>query len=254
MSAKLRVTSPSGDSFELSIGDTAMIGRSEDNTVCLRASPLASRQHAFICCHDGNHYQLSDLGSRNGTFLNDRRLTAPVMLKNGARIRIADHVIVFEQGPQILQPQPQISEVPFAVSTTHIARPQRWDVPFGSSMTEEDVDRLLTVAPFSTVDPTRFPVSIPFRGILLNDTRIRQFESGEIIVREGDYGNSAFFILDGAVNSPSWMLYLRNFWVGANRRKKASLVLWPSFGHDLATPKCAIIPVQQQRVERRARE
>jgi Fe-S-cluster-containing dehydrogenase component/CRP-like cAMP-binding protein len=199
MSAKLRVTSPSGDSFELTIGDTAMIGRSEDNTVCLRASPLASRQHAFICCQDGDHYQLSDLGSRNGTFLNDHRVTAPVTLKNGARIRIADHVIVFEQTPQISRPQPQISDLSFAVSTTKIARPQRWDVPFGSSMTEQDVDRLLTIAPFSTVDPTHFPASIPFRGILLNDTRIRRFESGDIIVREGDYGNSAFFILDGAV-------------------------------------------------------
>jgi len=81
----------------------------------------------------------------------------------------------------------------------HTARPQRWDVPFGSSMTQEHVARLLTIAPFSTVDPTRFPASIPFRGILLNDARVRKFESGDIIVREGDYGNSAFFILSGAV-------------------------------------------------------
>jgi Fe-S-cluster-containing dehydrogenase component/CRP-like cAMP-binding protein len=81
----------------------------------------------------------------------------------------------------------------------HIARPQRWDVPFGSSMTQEQVARLLTIAPFSTVDHTRFPASIPFRGILLNDARVRKFESGDIIVREGDYGNSAFFILNGAV-------------------------------------------------------
>jgi Fe-S-cluster-containing dehydrogenase component/CRP-like cAMP-binding protein len=81
----------------------------------------------------------------------------------------------------------------------HTARPQRWDVPFGSSMTKEQVARLLTIFPFSTVDPTRFPASIPFSGILLNDARVRKFELGDIIVREGDYGNSAFFILNGAV-------------------------------------------------------
>ncbi len=66
-------------------------------------------------------------------------------------------------------------------------------------MSEEDVDRLLTILPSSTVDASRFPASIPFRGILLNDTRIRKFDHGDIIVREGDYGSSAFFILGGAV-------------------------------------------------------
>src|SRR5947208_469199 len=52
------------------------------------------------------------------------------------------------------------------------------------------------------------------------------------------------------LSSPSWIPYQRNFWVDANRKKKASLALWPSFGHDLTIPKCAIIPVQKQRVER----
>ena len=80
-----------------------------------------------------------------------------------------------------------------------ISRPQRWDIPFGETMSEAEVDRLLTIAPFSTVDPTRFPASIPFRGILLNDARLRTFAPGDIIVREGDYGNSAFFVLSGTV-------------------------------------------------------
>ena len=66
-------------------------------------------------------------------------------------------------------------------------------------MREEDGDRLLAMPPFSTMDPGRFPPTIPLRGILLNDAAIRRFERGDIIVREGDYGNSAFLILDGAV-------------------------------------------------------
>ncbi|HEY1771091.1 MAG TPA: cyclic nucleotide-binding domain-containing protein [Chthoniobacterales bacterium] len=82
---------------------------------------------------------------------------------------------------------------------TRISRPQRWDVPFGASMTEAEVDRLLTFAPLSSFDAARFPPTIPLRGILRNDTRIRRFERGDIIVREGDYGNSAFFILSGNV-------------------------------------------------------
>ena len=82
---------------------------------------------------------------------------------------------------------------------TRISRPQRWDVPFGRSMSEQDVYHLLTIPPFSTIDGDRFPSAIPLHGVLLNDTRIRKFDKGDIIVREGDYGNSAFFILNGAV-------------------------------------------------------
>ncbi len=66
-------------------------------------------------------------------------------------------------------------------------------------MTQEDVRRLLQVPPFSTIDESRFPPTIPLQGVLLNDARIQKFEDGDIIVREGDYGNSAFFILKGSV-------------------------------------------------------
>ena len=80
-----------------------------------------------------------------------------------------------------------------------IARPHRWEVPFGAAMTEGDVESLMAQAPFNRIDETKFPSSVPLRGILLNDTQIRHFEPGDIIVREGDYGNSAFFIIDGSV-------------------------------------------------------
>ncbi|HEY1583138.1 MAG TPA: cyclic nucleotide-binding domain-containing protein [Chthoniobacterales bacterium] len=86
-----------------------------------------------------------------------------------------------------------------AESLTRISRPQRWDVPFDPSMSEAEVDRLLAIPPLSTVDQARFPPTIPLRGILHNDARIRRFEPGDIIVRESDYGNSAFFILSGEV-------------------------------------------------------
>jgi Fe-S-cluster-containing dehydrogenase component/CRP-like cAMP-binding protein len=66
-------------------------------------------------------------------------------------------------------------------------------------MAEEDVNRLLTMPPLSTLDSSCFPSSIPLRGVLLNDTRLRRFERGDIIVREGDYGSSAFFVLRGSV-------------------------------------------------------
>src|SRR3954465_12643020 len=79
-----------------------------------------------------------------------------------------------------------------------IPRPQRWDVPFGQ-MTEMDVDRLLTIEPFRGIDASAFPPTVPLRGILRGDTRIGHYQTGDIVVREGDYGNSAFLVLSGSV-------------------------------------------------------
>ena len=95
MPAKLRITPLAGEPFELIIGNTATVGRTSDNTVCLSGSPLVSRQHALIRCHDGYQYQIIDLGSRNGTLVNDQRVVMPMTLAPGARIEIAKNEIVF---------------------------------------------------------------------------------------------------------------------------------------------------------------
>ncbi len=88
----------------------------------------------------------------------------------------------------------------------NIKRPQRWDVPFWSElagdltreMTAADVDRLLQFPLFQQMDPQRFSAASPLRDILLNDARLRTFKPGDIVVRQGDYGSSAFIILTGA--------------------------------------------------------
>ena len=89
-----------------------------------------------------------------------------------------------------------------------VAKPQRWDVPFWQEairrrtcrpMTSDVLEFILGHEPFSSIDPARFPESIPLDGILMNDARVRRFAKGELIVRQGDYGNSAFFIMSGTV-------------------------------------------------------
>jgi Fe-S-cluster-containing dehydrogenase component/CRP-like cAMP-binding protein len=79
-----------------------------------------------------------------------------------------------------------------------VTRPQRWNEPFGV-MPDAAIDRLLRVEPFRSIDATAFPPSLPLREILRGDTRLVNYESGDVIVREGDYGNSAFLILAGTV-------------------------------------------------------
>ena len=66
-------------------------------------------------------------------------------------------------------------------------------------MTLADVDRVLALGLFSNMDPARFSNAAPLRGIVQNDTRLIRYDEGDIAVRAGDYGNSAFFIISGAV-------------------------------------------------------
>ncbi|QDT97822.1 cyclic nucleotide-binding domain-containing protein [Gimesia aquarii] len=91
------------------------------------------------------------------------------------------------------------------MSDPSISRPRRWDKPFSlevgseGEMTDEIVDSLLQSPPFSQINPEGFKKSLPLREIMKNDSRIVGYDDGDIIVRRGDWGNSAFFVLSGTV-------------------------------------------------------
>jgi DNA-binding winged helix-turn-helix (wHTH) protein len=61
-----------------------IIGRSPASHVCLDA-PGVSRSHARIAV-DGDVVRLTDLGSKNGTTVNDRRVAGEVLLNDGDRV------------------------------------------------------------------------------------------------------------------------------------------------------------------------
>jgi len=84
-----------------------------------------------------------------------------------------------------------------AVHTMH--RPHRWDTPFSPEMTRGRVARVLSKAPLNAIDASLFPPQLALSDIIRNDTRIVRCRRGDIIVREGDYGNSTFFVLSGSV-------------------------------------------------------
>lgn len=52
----------------------------------------ASQQHARVFGKGGSWY-VEDLGSTNGTFVNEQRLAAPAMLTNGDKIRVGTTVV-----------------------------------------------------------------------------------------------------------------------------------------------------------------
>ncbi len=72
--------------FVLTEGATATIGRQAGNDICIPEQHV-SRQHAVINYRDGI-FMITDLGSANGTFVNDRQLTEPFPLASGDEVRL----------------------------------------------------------------------------------------------------------------------------------------------------------------------
>lgn len=66
-------------------------------------------------------------------------------------------------------------------------------------MTAGDLAWLKTREPLASVDARRFPKATPLEGVLRNDCRILRATPGEMVVRAGDYGGSAFFVIAGNV-------------------------------------------------------
>ena len=74
------------------------VGRSAPAEVVLEGSTV-SRRHCRLE-RQGDSIVLSDLGSTNGTFVNSERVTAPVVLEDGARITIGAHALSYHRRSQ----------------------------------------------------------------------------------------------------------------------------------------------------------
>lgn len=75
-------------------GQNITIGRTQGCDIIFDGDTLTSRRHAILR-YDVNRYVLADLGSSNGTFVNDIEITTPTTLKHGDRILIGEHELLF---------------------------------------------------------------------------------------------------------------------------------------------------------------
>jgi len=78
------------------IKGSCSVGRAGANTIVLE-SPKVSRRHALIHLQNIGEVWLIDFGSRNGTFLNKRRIHHPIRLRDGNYITIGDQLLTFRQ-------------------------------------------------------------------------------------------------------------------------------------------------------------
>lgn len=74
-------------------GASVTLGRDDCNTICIRERHVAPR-HAVIH-YRGGAFELVDLGSAYGTFVNDQRLHGAQSLKSGDTIRLYTPLLLF---------------------------------------------------------------------------------------------------------------------------------------------------------------
>jgi pSer/pThr/pTyr-binding forkhead associated (FHA) protein len=85
--------------------ETTTIGRAMANDI-VATSKRVSREHAIVH-RQGRLVVLADLGSTNGTFLNDERVLAPIELRDGDRLSVGDVTLTFHD------PESTYLETPF---------------------------------------------------------------------------------------------------------------------------------------------
>ncbi len=91
-----RLVSQANGGLSFILGSVTTIGRTADNDVAVNVRAV-SRRHARVDVTPEG-YLLKDLGSGNGTFVNDERITSERLLVEGDRVRFGTEDFVFRFG------------------------------------------------------------------------------------------------------------------------------------------------------------
>ena len=103
-----------GQVFQLT-QEPVTIGRQEGNTIVL-ADPQASRHHATIFWQNGS-YVIQDMGSANGTFVNEKRIAAPQPLRDGYVIRTGNTMFDVRLPAGMVGPADTLAAYPVVAGT-----------------------------------------------------------------------------------------------------------------------------------------
>lgn len=114
---------------------TFTIGRSSQSDLCLDQESV-SRTHARILFRDGAHF-IEDLGSTNGTHVNDVAVTDPVILTHGMQIKVGSSILKFIAGDQL---ETSYHEEIYRLMTTD-ALTQTWNRRYLTEAFEREINR-----------------------------------------------------------------------------------------------------------------
>ena len=130
--------STSGKWQEFPLGPHTTIGRHPDQDLQL-LDRMISKEHAVISLSTDGHYVLTDIGSKNGTFVNDEPVNGSRVLCDGDDIGIGNHILKFIDPPQV------------------VSQPEQDDVSTTKELSTSDVMSQLQA--FHSVQSIRQPVS-----------------------------------------------------------------------------------------------
>ncbi|MGD1935939.1 MAG: FHA domain-containing protein [Cyanophyceae cyanobacterium] len=105
----------------LSGGACWKIGRGADNDFTL-PDPWISRHHAMLQCMEDGVFYLIDLGSRNGSFVNGRRVSIPVTLNGGDNLTFGQTEMKFYAPPRIKPEDEQYMTNSAVTAALHVRR------------------------------------------------------------------------------------------------------------------------------------
>ena len=103
---KIVAGNAAGDTVE--VEDELVIGRQAEGAGSLANDIEISRRHAVIRAEADGTFVIEDLGSTNGTYVNGRRVDAPLALEVGDRIEVGASALVVQVGA--IQPTPASSD------------------------------------------------------------------------------------------------------------------------------------------------
>jgi pSer/pThr/pTyr-binding forkhead associated (FHA) protein len=94
--ARLIVQRAEGN-LEYELRDRAFVGRHPNNSIHV-ADRLISKEHCLIFLGQNGNYVIRDLGSQNGTFVNNQRLDGDGILRDGDSITLGTTRCIFSVG------------------------------------------------------------------------------------------------------------------------------------------------------------
>jgi hypothetical protein len=90
------LVSVTGSRIPLRRGHRYIMGRGRDADIVIN-DPLCSRHHACLDVADGiESLSVDDMDSRNGTYLNGRRVLGPTVVPDGGRLRVGRTVYILQ--------------------------------------------------------------------------------------------------------------------------------------------------------------
>jgi pSer/pThr/pTyr-binding forkhead associated (FHA) protein len=96
---RLEATAGNAAGVTLLVEERLVIGRQSEGPGKLADDPELSRHHAEITRTPAGEFTIEDLSSTNGTFVNGRRIAAPVMLAVGDAIEVGGTTLVVRAAP-----------------------------------------------------------------------------------------------------------------------------------------------------------